>query len=191
MSRGSNSDGGGCWGIFGFLIIVAIFIKILPWLLGFAALVLIIWLIVRAVKKNKVNAAFEAAAEQEKQAYKIAKSPITRYISTDRCQLALQELKSTPDELKNYSHQEIDTFFMNEWAKMDAIYSDETGQFDADVRDNAFRQMTEILDAIFAKFAKKKRAELIEKQAINEELKAKHKEEIDIAMTVYDKWQDK
>jgi hypothetical protein len=51
--------------------------------------------------------------------------------------------------------------------------------------------MREILDAISAKFAKKKRAEMVEKQSINEELKAQHKQEIDIAMQVYDKWQDK
>ena len=51
--------------------------------------------------------------------------------------------------------------------------------------------MREILDAIFAKFAKQQRATLAEKQSINEELKGKHKEEIDIAMQVYEKWQDK
>ena len=64
-------------------------------------------------------------------------------------------------------------------------------RFDDDVQENASRQMREILDAIFAKFAKKRRAEMVEQQSINEELKAQHKQEIDIAMQVYDKWQDK
>lgn len=162
---------------------------------GFIVLALIVWWLVRRPSRKKKRLA--AAQVDPELADFMAKTtarpvdPIERYVSTPKRQKALAELNSNSKELTAYIQQEIDTFFMNEWTKMSVIYADKAGQFDDDVQENAGRQMREILDAIMAKFAKKKRAEMVEKKAINEELKAKHKEEIDIAMQVYDKWQDK
>lgn len=165
-------------------------------LMGVAFLALIVWWFVRRPsrqerKKAKAAAQVEAMRAQAKAASAPPIDPIKRYVSTPKRQEALVELNSTPKDLAAYIHQEIDTFFMNEWTKMSVIYMDQSDQFDEDVQDNAGQQMREILDAIFAKFAKKRRAEMVEQQSINEELKAQHKEEIDIAMQVYDKWQDK
>ncbi|GAX48020.1 hypothetical protein [Pseudolactococcus reticulitermitis] len=161
---------------------------------GIAVLALLVWWFVRRPsrqKRQELKAAAKVEAMRAKNASAQPIDPIKRYVSTPKRQEALAELDSTPKELAAYIHQEIDTFFMNEWTKMSVIYTDQSDQFDDDVRDNAGHQMREILDAIFAKFAKKKRAEMVEKQAINAELKAQHKQEIDIAMQVYEKWQDK
>ncbi|GFH43375.1 hypothetical protein Hs30E_19260 [Lactococcus hodotermopsidis] len=181
------------------LIVLGLIVAISEELGGIVVLGLLVWWFVRRTSRKKARV---TVAKREKEVisdepdkpqstYQHLQNPISRYVSTPKRRAALADLESTPKELAGYIHQEIDTFFMNEWTKMAAIYSDETGRFDTDVRDNAARQMREILDAIFAKFAKVKRAELVEKQSINEELKAKHKEEIDIAMQVYEKWQDK
>ncbi|GHU35544.1 hypothetical protein FACS1894192_00380 [Bacilli bacterium] len=161
---------------------------------GIAVLALLVWWFVRRPsrqKRQELKAAAKVEAMRAKNASAQPIDPIKRYVSTPKRQEALAELDSTPKELAAYIHQEIDTFFMNEWTKMSVIYTDQSDQFDDDVQDNAGHQMREILDAIFAKFAKKKRAEMVEKQAINAELKAQHKQEIDIAMQVYEKWQDK
>jgi hypothetical protein len=104
---------------------------------------------------------------------------------------ASMSLTINDSEVIAYVLQEIDTFFMNEWTKMMVIFSNESGQFDDEVRENAVEGMREIFDAIFVKFCEKKRAEMTEKQMINDELKAQHKAEIDIAKQVYEKWQDK
>ena len=163
-------------------------------LMGIVFLALIVWWLVRRPSRQKRKEAkaavqVEAMRAQAKSTQPI--DPIKRYVSTPKRQEALAELNSTPKDLAAYIHQEIDTFFMNEWTKMSVIYMDQSDQFDDDVQENAGRQMREILDAIFAKFAKKRRAEMVEQQSINEELKAQHEQEIDIAMQVYDKWQDK
>lgn len=160
---------------------------------GIVLLALIVWWFVRRPSRQNRHQTAETAAmrEQAKSSFAQPIDPIKHYVSTPKRREALVELGSTPKELAVYIHQEIDTFFMNEWTKMSVIYMDQSDQFDDDVQENAGRQMREILDAISAKFAKKKRAEMVEKQSINEELKAQHKQEIDIAMQVYDKWQDK
>lgn len=160
---------------------------------GIVLLALIVWWFVRrSSRQNRHQTAeTEAMRKQAKSSFAQPIDPIKHYVSTPKRREALVELGSTPKELAVYIHQEIDTFFMNEWTKMSVIYMDQSDQFDDDVQENAGRQMREILDAISAKFAKKKRAEMVEKQSINEELKAQHKQEIDIAMQVYDKWQDK
>lgn len=178
--------------IFWVFILVFVF-KVSDTLTGVVLVSLIVWwLIGRQNRQSKRHTAeVEPLTDKQSLSFDVPQDPIKRYASTPKRQAALGELKSSPKELVKYIHQELDTFFMNEWAKMSAIYSDQTGQFDEDVRENAGRQMREILDAIFAKFAKQQRAVLAEKQSINEELKVKHKEEIDIAMQVYEKWQDK
>ena len=160
---------------------------------GIVLLALIVWWFVRRPSRQNRHQTAETAAmrKQAKSSFAQPIDPIKHYVSTPKRREALVELGSTPKELAVYIHQEIDTFFMNEWTKMSVIYMDQSDQFDDDVQENAGRQMREILDAISAKFAKKKRAEMVEKQSINEELKAQHKQEIDIAMQVYDKWQDK
>lgn len=160
---------------------------------GIVLLTVFVWWLVRrsSRKKKRIAANREQEVAAKPQTTHRSINPIQRFATTKKRQAALLELESTPPELIAYINQEIDTFFMNEWTKMDAIYSDETGQFAPEVQENAGRQMREILDAIFAKFAKKRRAELVKKQAINAELKAQHKAEIDIAMQVYEKWQDK
>lgn len=160
---------------------------------GIVLLALIVWWFVRRPSRQNRHqtAETEAMRKQAKSSFAQPIDPIKHYVSTPKRREALVELGSTPKELAVYIHQEIDTFFMNEWTKMSVIYMDQSDQFDDDVQENAGRQMREILDAISAKFAKKKRAEMVEKQSINEELKAQHKQEIDIAMQVYDKWQDK
>lgn len=163
-------------------------------LMGIVFLVLIVgWFVRRPSRQNRRRAAAEVKAmrEQAKSSSAQPIDPIKHYVSTPKRREALVELDSTPKELAAYIHQEIDTFFLNEWTKMSVIYTDQSHQFDDDVQENAGYQMREILDAISAKFAKKKRAEMVEKQSINEELKAQHKQEIDIAMQVYEKWQDK
>ena len=181
--------------IFWIFVLVAL-ADISEGLSGIIFLTLIVWWFVRRPsrqerKKAKAAAQVEDMRAQAKAASAPPIDPIKRYVSTPKRQEALAELASTPKELADYIHQEIDTFFMNEWTKMSIIYMDQSDQFDDDVQDNAGHQMREILDAIFAKFAKKRRAEMVEQQSINEELKAQHKQEIDIAMQVYDKWQDK
>lgn len=160
---------------------------------GIVLLALIVWWFVRRPSRQNRHQTAETAAmrKQAKSSFAQPIDPIKHYVSTPKRREALVELGSTPKELAVYIHQEIDTFFMNEWTKMSVIYMDQSDQFDDDVQENAGRQMREILDAISAKFAKKKLAEMVEKQSINEELKAQHKQEIDIAMQVYDKWQDK
>lgn len=160
---------------------------------GIVLLALIVWWFVRRPSRQNRHQTAETASmrKQAKSSFAQPIDPIKHYVSTPKRREALVELGSTPKELAVYIHQEIDTFFMNEWTKMSVIYMDQSDQFDDDVQENAGRQMREILDAISAKFAKKKRAEMVEKQSINEELKAQHKQEIDIAMQVYDKWQDK
>lgn len=160
---------------------------------GIVLLALIVWWFVRRPSRQNRHQTAETVAmrKQAKSSFAQPIDPIKHYVSTPKRREALVELGSTPKELAVYIHQEIDTFFMNEWTKMSVIYMDQSDQFDDDVQENAGRQMREILDAISAKFAKKKRAEMVEKQSINEELKAQHKQEIDIAMQVYDKWQDK
>ena len=175
------------------VIMLSLVSKISDTLTGILFIGLIVWWLIRRKNcKRKRDQLAEASTNADQGfPYDVPEDPIKRYASTPNRQAALAELKSSPKELVKYIHQEIDTFFMNEWAKMSAIYSDQKGQFDEDVRDNAGHQMREILDAIFAKFAKQQRAALAEKQSINEELKGKHKEEIDIAMQVYEKWQDK
>ncbi|GAB2022295.1 hypothetical protein RyT2_13690 [Pseudolactococcus yaeyamensis] len=175
---------------------LAVLIEIAGEVIPVVLVALFIWWLVRRPsrqkkKEGKAAAQVEAMREQARPTSNRAIDPIKRYVSTPKRQEALAELDSTPKELAAYIHQEIDTFFLNEWTKMSVIYRDKSNQFDEDVQDNAGQQMREILDAIFTKFAKKKRAEMVEKQAINEELKAQHKQEIDIAMQVYDKWQDK
>lgn len=177
------------------ILVIAALAEISEKASGFVFLVILVWWLVRRPSRKKKRLA--AAHIEPDLADFMAKStsrpvdPIERYVSTPNRQKALAELNSNSQELTIYIKQEIDTFFMNEWTKMAVIYEDRSNQFDDDVQENAGRQMREILDAIMAKFAKQKRAEMVEKQAINEELKAKHKEEIDIAMQVYDKWQDK
>ncbi|MGO2940349.1 MAG: hypothetical protein ACTIDA_07495 [Pseudolactococcus laudensis] len=161
-------------------------------LMGVVFLALIVsWFVRRPSRQNRRQAAANAMREQAKSSSAQPIDPIKHYVSTPKRREALGELDSTPEELATYIHQEIDTFFLNEWTKMSVIYTDQSHQFDDDVQENAGYQMREILDAISAKFAKKKRAEMVEKQSINEELKAQHKQEIDIAMQVYEKWQDK
>lgn len=161
-------------------------------LMGVVFLALIVsWFVRRPSRQNRRQAAANAMREQAKSSSAQPIDPIKHYVSTPKRREALAELDSTPEELAAYIHQEIDTFFLNEWTKMSVIYTDQSHQFDDDVQENAGYQMREILDAISAKFAKKKRAEMVEKQSINEELKAQHKQEIDIAMQVYEKWQDK
>ena len=161
-------------------------------LMGVVFLALIVsWFVRRPSRQNRRQAAANAMREQAKSSSAQPIDPIKHYVSTPKRREALAELDSTPEELATYIHQEIDTFFLNEWTKMSVIYTDQSHQFDDDVQENAGYQMREILDAISAKFAKKKRAEMVEKQSINEELKAQHKQEIDIAMQVYEKWQDK
>jgi hypothetical protein len=145
----------------------------------------------RRRKKKRQLAEADTAFFETQSTSSPVDNPIRHYATTPKRRAALAELESSPQALESYIHQEIDTFFMNEWTKMAAIYSDQTHQFDEDVRENAGQQMREILDAIFVKFARQERARLAEKLAINEELKSKHKQEIDIAMQVYDKWQDK
>jgi hypothetical protein len=166
-------------------------------LVGIVLLALLVWWFVRRSSRKKARRVVvrenlnTAVPKTPVKTSQPAINPIQRFATTKKRQAALLELNSTPSELIAYIDREIDTFFMNEWTKMSVIYSDETGQFDEDVQENAGRQMREILNAIFAKFARQKRAELSEKQLINDELKAQHKAEIDIAMQVYDKWQDK
>lgn len=175
------------------VLVLSILSKVSDTLAGAVFIGLIAWWFVKKPSRRRKQQVAEERSDTADAVphFKSEEDPVKRYASTPKRQAALAELLSTPKELATYIDQEIDTFFMNEWTKMAAIYSDQTGQFDDDVRDNAGHQMREILDAIFAKFAKKKRAELVEKQSINEELKVKHKAEIDIAMQVYDKWQDK
>lgn len=175
------------------LFVLGVVSKVSDTLTGILFIALIVWWLLSRQNRKRKRDVVEDEPLVDNQAFpfEVPEDPIKRYASTPKRQVALAELKSSPKELVEYIHQEIDTFFMNEWTKMSAIYSDRKGQFDEDVRDNAGHQMREILDAIFAKYAKQQRAVLAEKQSINEELKVKHNEEIDIAMQVYEKWQDK
>ncbi|GAB2022019.1 hypothetical protein RyT2_10930 [Pseudolactococcus yaeyamensis] len=115
-------------------------------------------------------------------------TPLSQFTAKHEAEIIKVGAKKS--DFKAYALQELETFFENEHIRHQDILADKTGNYSIRVKQNSREAMMTIYAEILKSF-KRVYCEKREKELkIDQDFNALQNQEIDIAITVYDKWKD-
>ncbi|GAB2023461.1 hypothetical protein RyT2_25370 [Pseudolactococcus yaeyamensis] len=115
-------------------------------------------------------------------------TPLSQFTAKHEAEIIKVGAKKS--DFKAYALQEIETFFENEHIRHQEILADNTGNYSIRVKQNSREAMMTIYAEILKSFKRVYQDKREKELKIDRDFNTLQNQEIDIAITVYDKWKE-